>query len=419
MKATLLVPLMFPALLAAQSPQLVNIGTHRLDVVRAGTGSPTIVFEAGLGNTWEDWAPVWRQVAERSSVVLYSRSGLGHSEPGPGDNSARTEMAELHRLLDSLHVPRPVILVARSYGGVLSRLYVSLYPREVAGLVLVDGTHEQQVRRWGLIDRTYPGAFRAYFDSVLKTMKPGAEAAETRETMRIQAAGAVEGLMPLPDIPLAVLTSMRPSPQPTYINQTERGHEAWREMHDEWFRRSRYAEHIVTIKSGHAIQEDEPELVIDAIDFVLGRVRSPGAPAPAQALSIADSVRAFMRAVARDVTAEGPAAWRREFSDSAHFFMAAEGQLMFGSSEAVGRGIEGLTHLIARITLTWGDSIRVDPLAPGLAVVGASYREVRADSAGHTLDESGYLTGVVQHDGASWRFRDAHWSVLAPPPPVR
>src|SRR5690242_16191259 len=179
MKTRLLVAHLFPALLAAQTPQLVNIGTHRLDVVRAGTGSPTIVFEAGLGDTWEDWAPVWRQVAERSSVVLYSRSGLGRSEPGPGDNSARTEMAELHRLLDSLRVPRPVILVARSYGGVLSRLYVSLYPHDVAGLVLVDGTHEQQVRRWGLIDSTYPGAFRAYFDSVLTTMKPGAEANET------------------------------------------------------------------------------------------------------------------------------------------------------------------------------------------------------------------------------------------------
>jgi pimeloyl-ACP methyl ester carboxylesterase len=281
MKPSLLLLLLCPALLTAQSPQLVSIGTHRLDVVRAGTGSPTIVFEAGLGDPWEDWAPVWRQVAERSSVVLYSRSGLGRSERGPGDNSARTEMAELHRLLDSLHVERPVILVARSYGGVLSRLYISLYPRDVAGLVLVDGTHEQQVRRWGQIDRTYPGAFRAYFDSVLSTMKPGAEANETRETVRIQAAGTVEGLTPLPDIPLAVLTSMRPSPTPTYVNQTERGHEAWREMHDEWFRRSRYAEHIVTIKSGHAIQDDEPQLVIDAIAFVLDRVRSVVAESPA------------------------------------------------------------------------------------------------------------------------------------------
>ena len=178
--------LALPALLAAQSPELVNIGTHRLEVVHAGTGSPTLVFEAGLGDAWDDWKPVWQQASELSSVIFYSRSGLGHSDLGPGDHSARTEMTELHQLLDSLHVPRPIVLVARSYGGVLSRLYISMYPRDVAGLVLVDGTHEQQVKRWGKIDPKYPAQFRVYFDSVLKTMKPGAEADETRETMRIR-----------------------------------------------------------------------------------------------------------------------------------------------------------------------------------------------------------------------------------------
>ena len=140
--------------------------------------------------------------------------------------------------------------------------------------VLVDGTHEQQVRRWGLIDSTYPGAFRAYYDSVLKTLKPGAEAEETRETVRIQAAGGADGLLPLPDIPIAVLTSMLVNPLVPYVNGTARGHEAWREMHDEWFRRSRNGIHIVTTRSGHAIQAQEPELVVEAIRFVLDRVRA-------------------------------------------------------------------------------------------------------------------------------------------------
>jgi len=165
--------------------------------------------------------------------------------------------------------------VARSYGGLLSRLYISMYPQEVGGLVLVDGTHEQQVKRWGQIDPKYPEQFRSYFDSLTNTMKPGAELDETRETVRIQALGTVEGLTPLPDIPLAVLTSMRPSPKPAYVNLTARGHDVWRAMHEEWAQRSHYAEHIVTVKAGHAIQEDQPQLVVDAIRFVLDRVRNP------------------------------------------------------------------------------------------------------------------------------------------------
>jgi hypothetical protein len=89
--------------------------------------------------------------------------------------------------------------------------------------------------------------------------------------MRIQAAGTVEGLRPLPDIPIAVLTSMKVVPNAAYVNGTARGHEAWRAMHDEWARRSRNAIHIATATAGHHIQDDDPKLVIDAIRFVLDR----------------------------------------------------------------------------------------------------------------------------------------------------
>lgn len=268
-----------PAVLLAQSPQLVDIGTHKLDVLRAGTGTPTIVFEAGLGDDGlDDWKKVWSAAAQMSSVVVYSRSGNGRSQLGPGDHSAQTCATELHALLTHLDLKPPYILVGRSYGGILVRLYASLYPNEVAGMVLVDATHEQQVRRWGAIDSTYPAAFRTYFDSVLKTLKPGAEAAETRETMRIQAAGEVLGMQPLPDMPLAVLTSMRVDPKARSVNGTARGHAAWRAMHDEWFQRSTNAIHIVTTRSGHAIQDQEPDLVVQAIRFVLDRVHAPRSP---------------------------------------------------------------------------------------------------------------------------------------------
>ncbi|HEY6061038.1 MAG TPA: alpha/beta hydrolase [Gemmatimonadales bacterium] len=259
---------------AGQTPQLVDIGGIRLDVVRTGAGAPAVVFEAGLGDPLSDWDRVWPAVAEFTTVVAYSRSGIGRSDPGPEEHTVRRAAAELHALLARLRIPPPYVLVGRSYGGILVRLYTSLYPADVAGLVLVDGSHEQQVNRWGMLDSTYPAAFRAFFDSLLGTLQPGAEAAEIRESMRIQAAAGIEGLSPLPDIPLAVLTSMQVPDSPSIVNQTTRGHEAWRAMHDEWFRRSRNAIHIVTSRSGHAIQDAEPQLVVDAIRFVLDRVRS-------------------------------------------------------------------------------------------------------------------------------------------------
>jgi pimeloyl-ACP methyl ester carboxylesterase len=182
-------------------------------------------------------------------------------------------VVELHELLTRLRLPPPYVIVGRSYGGLLVRLYTSLYPGDVAGLVIVEGTHEQQVMRWGMIDSSYPAAFRVFFDSVLRTLPPGPQAAEIRETVRIQAAGAVDGMTPLPDIPIAVLTSMQSDSAAPFINGTPRGHEVWRDLHDEWFRRSRNGIHIETTRSGHDMQHDEPQLVIDAIGFVLDRLK--------------------------------------------------------------------------------------------------------------------------------------------------
>lgn len=252
----------------------VAVGDHALDVVKGGHGGPPIAFETGLADSLDVWLPMWHTMAQFSTVIAYSRAGFGRSEAGASDHSVPSAVTDLHELLHHVGVPGPYILVARSYGSLIARLYVSRYPTDVVGLVLVDGTHEQQVQRFGALDASYPRAFQAYFDSVLARMPAGPAAAETRETVRIQAAGRVPGLAPLPDIPLAVLTSMQSSESAPYVNGTARGHEVWRALHDEWFRRSHNGIHIVTDRSGHGIQDDEPALVEEAIHFVLDRARA-------------------------------------------------------------------------------------------------------------------------------------------------
>ena len=256
-----------------QTHTLVSVGDHRLDVVRGGSGSPAVVFETGLADSLDVWLPMWRTISKSTTVVAYSRAGFGRSDPGPPDHSVPHAAADLHALLHRLAIAPPYVLVARSYGSLIARLYTSLYPSDVAGIVLVDGTHEQQVQRFGTVDSAYPRQFREYFDSVIARLPAGAQAAETRETVKIQAEGTVPGLKPLPDIPIAVLTSMKSDESAPYVNGTARGHVVWRALHDEWFRQSRNGIHIETTRSGHGIQDDEPDLVAMAIRFVLDRVR--------------------------------------------------------------------------------------------------------------------------------------------------
>ncbi|HWX41626.1 MAG TPA: hypothetical protein VN345_10800 [Blastocatellia bacterium] len=137
-----------------------------------------------------------------------------------------------------------------------------------------------------------------------------------------------------------------------------------------------------------------------------------------QSVATTNSVRAFAGAVANDVTARGPLAWRDHFAETPSFFMAADGQLVFANSDAATRGIKELPRRIAHIELRWGDPVLVDPLTTALAMMAAPYHEVEVDPAGHRVESSGYLTGLVELGPAGWKFRNAHWSVAAPTSPA-
>lgn len=144
----------------------------------------------------------------------------------------------------------------------------------------------------------------------------------------------------------------------------------------------------------------------------------PAAPDSAHAAAITDSVRIFAESVALGVTTGGPAAWRAYFAAEPAFFMASEGRLVFPNSDSAARAITTLTHLIAHIELRWGEPLRIDPLAPGVALLATPYHELRIDAEGRRAEEDGFLTAIVEHRPGGWQFRNAHWSVVTPPPVV-
>jgi hypothetical protein len=136
---------------------------------------------------------------------------------------------------------------------------------------------------------------------------------------------------------------------------------------------------------------------------------------PARAAMVEDGVRAFMQAIAHDVTLDGPGAWRKQFADSPSFFMAADGRMVFPDSASATKGIHDLALDIKQIELVWGNDLRVDPLMPDLAVVAAPYHEVRVNKSGLRVEEAGFFTGITEYRDGRWELRDGHWSDAAPP----
>ena len=117
--------------------RMVEVGRGRLHVHEMGSG-PAVIFDAGISASSLSWLHVVPGVAEFARAVSYDRSGLAWSDRTHAPVSARSLAAELHVLLDRADVKPPFVLVAHSYGTFVVRAFADAFPREVAGLVLVD-----------------------------------------------------------------------------------------------------------------------------------------------------------------------------------------------------------------------------------------------------------------------------------------
>ena len=118
--------------------RLLSIGAHRLHVHSLGEGVPTVVLESGIAASSINWHPVQRQVAGFTRVCAYDRAGYAWSDRPRTQRTPEALVAELRALLRAAAAAPPYILVGHSFGGLIVRLYSTLHPAEVAGLVLVD-----------------------------------------------------------------------------------------------------------------------------------------------------------------------------------------------------------------------------------------------------------------------------------------
>ena len=113
----------------------------------SGSGSPTVILDSGLGVPAVGWYQVQSEVAKFTRVCSYDRAGYGWSSSGPIPRTSLQIVSELHALLHKSGESGPYVFVAHSFGGYNVRVYTAKYPDEVAGLVLVDTSHEDQMNR--------------------------------------------------------------------------------------------------------------------------------------------------------------------------------------------------------------------------------------------------------------------------------
>ncbi len=269
MLLTLLTVLAIPAEAAPidEPVQVVDIGGRHLALRCSGEGSPTVILEAGLTASSLSWHFVQPGVAKFIRVCSYDRANLGRSDRVEGTRTAQDAVDDLAALLSAAHIAGPYILVGASFGGHIVRLFAAQHPGEIAGIVLVDASHEDQDAQMAKV--LSPTQIQALDLSASRNIEHMDTAASDKE---------VRAIRDLPTVSLVVISAGQDKPVPPgYPGMAL--NEVWRRLQRDLTKLSTNSVQLVSRKSEHDIAVDEPELVVRGIRLAFDAFLS-GQPLP-------------------------------------------------------------------------------------------------------------------------------------------
>ena len=286
--------------LAATPPpgHLVDIGGYRLHLWCTGDGAPAVILDTGLGGSSAGWGFVQPDVARFTRVCSYDRAGMGYSDPGPSPRTARRIANELAELLARSGIPGPVVLVGTSIAGFDVRVFASDHPERVAGLVLVDASHEDDAHEVPRMARFVPllstiGVLRLVgvsFGQEIESLAPSVR--QFAQATRFRAAGyqaAADEITHIRESAEEVRSSRRKLTIPVLVVTGARGaDENWRRLQQDQASLSERGCLIIAQQSGHVVAADQPEIVVDAIRTAVETARGHDVPLCATPAANAD-----------------------------------------------------------------------------------------------------------------------------------
>jgi pimeloyl-ACP methyl ester carboxylesterase len=258
---------------------MIPVGRHRLAATVFGEGAPAVVIEPAFGGNAAAWRPIAERVAGETTVITYDRAPYGPSSAARDSRSPSRIVADLEEVLGHLEITGPLVLVGHSIGGVYARAFANRHMTRVAGMVLVDSSHEGQ---WAVLPPLYT-AKRKLASSLLvpqvivsaRGQRGGADRRsmlrEYRAFRRLTVADLPFGPGGLGGRPLAVLTRGPEGP-----GDGDRLWRAWHALQRELAELSENSRHVISASSRHFLNDADPDLVVAAVTDVVQCARTGG-----------------------------------------------------------------------------------------------------------------------------------------------
>ena len=271
--------------------RMVDVGTHKLYIYCLGNGERSVILDSGLGGFSLDWWEVQHQLAAQGNfrVCAYDRTGYGWSDYVSLPRVSSSIAGELGALLERARIKPPYILVGHSFGGFNIRYYAALYPRQVAGMVLVDASHAQQYERIPIVQTPeieilpfipqrmvtilpdkgslhhYPAEIRNVAAILISSRK--SVFTLQRESMNIKAsAEEIQSLRMRRHIPLVVVSRGRRVWPETPLGDTKE--REWKKMQQELAEMVPGTPHLIAEDSGHMVHMERPDIIVRAINML-------------------------------------------------------------------------------------------------------------------------------------------------------
>jgi len=292
--------------IASMPGRLVDVGGYKMHLDCIGEDLPAVILESGLGDSWLSWYKVQPAISKFARVCSYDRAGPGFSDPRPEASDSRNVAHNLRSLLRAAGVNPPYVLVGHSIGGIHVRVYQSLYPNDVIGMVLVDSSHPDMVKRlprevvkrlsppFAMLDLmalTAPVGLPRWM-GVCTSGPPEIAAMQRSFECRGQNYKAIEAEFRAIDpttsegrqagsvgaIPLVVLSedpNVGPARGVLPPDLNRQYGVQWAQLQEELARLSSYGGRVVATGSGHYVHQDRPDLVIAAVEKIVSVARGP------------------------------------------------------------------------------------------------------------------------------------------------
>jgi pimeloyl-ACP methyl ester carboxylesterase len=237
----------------------VDIGGRGLWIRCVGTGSPTVILEAGMTGDHRTWDDVIPGISTQTRVCTYDRANIQPSDPAPKPRSASLAVQDLHALLGAAGIGPPYVLVGFSLGGIIAQLYAATYPSDIKGLVLVASNHPREDVEFNKhLTQTQIDEDRTATLDNFEGFDPFKSFEEARS------AG------PLPKVPFVVVSSGVSDPDVWPPGWDPKIFDALSDqLQEDLVTLIPGGRHVVAEQTGHDIPEERPGIVIDAIRSVL------------------------------------------------------------------------------------------------------------------------------------------------------